>query len=383
MDKLKVMTVFGTRPEAIKMAPLVKELEGREEFDSLCCVTAQHRQMLDSVLDIFHITPQFDLDIMEPRQTLSTITTKCLLGMEEIFRQVRPDLVLVHGDTSTTFAGALAAFYQQIPVGHVEAGLRTYNRYSPYPEEMNRCMVGRLAELHFCPTPANRDNLLAEGIRDGVFVTGNTVIDALHTTVRRDYTFSTPVLNGLDYEGKKVIVVTCHRRENYGQPMENIMGALRQLAEDYPHEVELVYPVHLSPVVQEAAHRHLDGLDNVQLIEPLMADEMHNLMARSYLVLTDSGGLQEEAPALGKPVLVMRRETERPEAVAAGTVKVAGVERADIVALARALIEDSEAYAAMAHAVNPYGDGRACGRIAQAIAHHFGRGEAPRPFGGA
>ncbi|MBP3486396.1 MAG: UDP-N-acetylglucosamine 2-epimerase (non-hydrolyzing), partial [Oscillospiraceae bacterium] len=223
MDKLKVMTVFGTRPEAIKMAPLVKELEGREEFDSLCCVTAQHRQMLDSVLDIFHIIPQFDLDIMEPRQTLSTITTKCLLGMEEIFRQVRPDLVLVHGDTSTTFAGALAAFYQQIPVGHVEAGLRTYNRYSPYPEEMNRCMVGRLAELHFCPTPANRDNLLAEGIRDGVFVTGNTVIDALHTTVRRDYTFSTPVLNGLDYEGKKVIVVTCHRRENYGQPMENIM----------------------------------------------------------------------------------------------------------------------------------------------------------------
>ena len=292
MDKLKVMTIFGTRPEAIKMAPLVKELENRPEFDSFCCVTAQHRQMLDSVLDIFHITPEFDLDIMEERQSLSTITCKCLLGMEDVFEQVRPDLVLVHGDTSTTFAGALAAYYHQISVGHVEAGLRTGDKYSPYPEEMNRSMVGRLADLHFCPTETNRRNLAREGIVRGVYVTGNTVIDALGTTVRDDFQFTTEVLNRLDYKGKKVIVVTCHRRENYGRPMEEIMTALRKLAIAYEDQVELVYPVHLSPVVQEAAHSHLDGLENVHLVEPLTADEMHNLMARSYMVMTDSGGLQ-------------------------------------------------------------------------------------------
>jgi UDP-N-acetylglucosamine 2-epimerase len=383
MNKWKVMTIFGTRPEAIKMAPLVKELESRPEFDSYCCVTAQHRQMLDSVLDIFDLHPQFDLDIMEPRQTLSTITTKCLLGMEKVFEQVKPDLVLVHGDTSTTFAGALAAFYHQVAVGHVEAGLRTYDKYSPFPEEMNRSMVGRLADLHFCPTEANRRNLEAEGIRKGVFVTGNTVIDALHTTVVKEYHFATEILNSLDYEGKKIIVVTCHRRENYGEPMEHIMTALRRVAEECAGEVELVYPVHLSPVVQEAAHRHLDGLDNVHLIEPLVADEMHNLMARSYLVMTDSGGLQEEAPALGKPVLVLRRETERPEAVAAGTVKIAGTEENDIVDLALELIRDESAYQRMAHAVNPYGDGRACQRIADAILYHFGcREQPPETFGG-
>ncbi len=381
MDKLKVMTIFGTRPEAIKMAPLVMELERRPEIESLCCVTAQHRQMLDSVLGIFHLTPQFDLDIMEPRQTLSTITSKCLLGLEKVFQEVRPDLVLVHGDTSTTFAGALAAYYQQIAVGHVEAGLRTWDKYSPFPEEMNRSMVGRLADLHFCPTEANRRNLAAEGITRGVYVTGNTVIDALNTTVRKEHSFTDPALNGLDCEGKKLLVVTCHRRENYGEPMEQIMSALRCIAERYADQVELVYPVHLSPVVQEVAHRHLDGLPNVHLVDPLQADEMHNLMSRSYLVLTDSGGLQEEAPALGKPVLVLRRETERPEAVEAGTVRIAGTRGEDIIAMTEELIESPAAYEAMARAVNPYGDGHACRRIADAILYHFGRSDRPpEPF---
>lgn len=381
MSKRKVMTIFGTRPEAIKMAPLVKELERREGVESICCVTAQHRQMLDSVLDIFQIRPDYDLDIMESRQTLSTITTKCLLGMEKVFDEVKPDLVLVHGDTSTTFAGALAAFYHQVAVGHVEAGLRTWDKYSPFPEEMNRSMVGRLADLHFCPTESNRRNLAAEGIEKGVFVTGNTVIDALQTTVQDGYTFKTKELNELD-PNRKLIVVTCHRRENYGQPMENIMTALRMLAEKYSDTIELVYPVHLSPVVQEAAHRNLDGLPNVHLIQPLLADEMHNLMARSYMVMTDSGGLQEEAPALGKPVLVLRRETERPEAVAAGTVKIAGTEVEDIMAMACELLDDPAAYAEMAHAVNPYGDGQACRRIVDAILYHFGDTDtAPEEFG--
>ncbi|MBD5119146.1 MAG: UDP-N-acetylglucosamine 2-epimerase (non-hydrolyzing) [Clostridiales bacterium] len=380
MNKLKVMTIFGTRPEAIKMAPLVKELEGREEIESICCVTAQHRQMLDTVLDIFRLKPQFDLDIMEQSQTLSTITSKCLLGLEGVFHEVRPDLVLVHGDTSTTFAGALAAFYQQIAVGHVEAGLRTWDKYSPFPEEMNRSMVGRLAELHFCPTAANRRNLEAEGISKGLFVTGNTVIDALQTTVVKSFTFAEDILNRLDYEGKKVILVTCHRRENYGQPMEDIMSALAHIAQTHP-EAELVYPVHLSPVVGECAHRHLDGMENVHLTAPLDVEEMHNLMARSYLVMTDSGGLQEEAPALGKPVLVLRKETERPEAVEAGTVRLAGVDHDEIIRLADELLNDPAAYQEMAHAVNPYGDGKACRRIADGILYHFGRTEQPpEPF---
>mgnify|MGYP001128611700 FL=1 len=380
MNKLKVMTVFGTRPEAIKMAPLVKELESRDEVESICCVTAQHRQMLDSVLNIFGIRPQFDLDIMEQSQTLSTITSKCLLGLEKVFQQVRPDLVLVHGDTSTTFAGALAAFYQQIAVGHVEAGLRTWDRYSPFPEEMNRAMVGRLAQLHFCPTAANRRNLEAEGITKGLYVTGNTVIDALQTTVAENFNFGEDALNRLDYQGKRVILVTCHRRENYGAPMEDIMAALARIARSH-RSVELVYPVHLSPVVQECAHRNLDGLDNVHLIAPLDVEEMHNLMARSFLVMTDSGGLQEEAPALGKPVLVLRKETERPEAVEAGTVKLAGVEYGEIVRLADELLDDPAAYQGMAHAVNPYGDGTACRRIADGILYHSGRRDTPpEPF---
>ena len=380
MNRIRVMTIFGTRPEAIKMAPLALELSRRPQIDALCCVTAQHRQMLDSVLDIFRLVPDFDLNIMEPRQTLSTITSKCLLGMEEVLEQARPDLVLVHGDTSTTFAGALAAFYHRVPVGHVEAGLRTYDKYSPYPEEMNRRMVSAIADLHFCPTPSNRDNLAREGIEQGVFLTGNTVIDALQTTVVKDFHFSEGVLNDLDYVNRKVILVTCHRRENYGTPMAHIMTALRRVADAFP-DVELVYPVHLSPVVQEAAHQYLDGHPRIHLIAPLAVDEMHNLMARCHLVMTDSGGLQEEAPALGKPVLVLRRETERPEAVAAGTVQLAGTEEEPIFQMASRLLTDPSAYAAMAHAANPYGDGRACGRIADAIEYRFGlRAQPPAPF---
>ncbi len=380
MKQVKVMTIFGTRPEAVKMAPLALELSRREGIEALCCVTAQHREMLDSVLEIFGLQPDYDLNIMEPRQTLSAITSKCLTGVEQVLEQANPDLVLVHGDTSTTFAGALAAFYHKIPVGHVEAGLRTYDKWSPYPEEMNRKMVGAIADLHFCPTAANRDNLARENITQGVFLTGNTVIDALQTTVVKDFTFAEEVLNRLDYVNRKVILITCHRRENYGQPMADIMTALRRVADGVP-EAELVYPVHLSPVVQETARQYLDGHPRIHLIPPLAVDEMHNLMARCYLVMTDSGGLQEEAPALGKPVLVLRRETERPEAVEAGTVKLAGVRQEDIVKLAEELLTDRAAYDAMAHAVNPYGDGMACRRIADAIEWRFGlRREAPEEF---
>ena len=381
MKQIRVMTIFGTRPEAIKMAPLVLELQSRQNIQSICCVTAQHRQMLDAVLELFRLKPDYDLNIMEPRQTLSTITTKCLLGMEEVLEQAKPDLVLVHGDTSTTFAGALAAFYHQVKVGHVEAGLRTWDKYSPFPEEMNRKLVGDIADLHFCPTKSNVANLAREDITDGVFITGNTVIDALKTTVVKDYHFSTELLNQLDYEHKKIILVTCHRRENYGQPMANIMTALRRVAESF-EDVELVYPVHLSPVVREAAAKYLSGHQRIHLIDPLDVEEMHNLMARSYLVMTDSGGLQEEAPALARPVLVLRRETERPEAVEAGTVKIAGTEEETIFRMASELLTDEKAYHEMAHAVNPYGDGFACRRIVDAIEWQFGlRSDKPEQFG--
>ncbi|MCI9170585.1 MAG: UDP-N-acetylglucosamine 2-epimerase (non-hydrolyzing) [Lawsonibacter sp.] len=376
MKRLKVMTVFGTRPEAIKMAPLALELSSRPELEAVCCVTAQHREMLDSVLDIFGLKPDYDLNVMEPRQTLSTIAAKCLNGMDGVLEQARPDLVLVHGDTSTTFAGALAAFYHKIPVGHVEAGLRTYDKWSPYPEEINRKLVGAIADLHFCPTVANRDNLARENITKGVFLTGNTVIDALQTTIVKDFAFRSDILNDLDYVNRQVILITCHRRENYGQPMVNIMTALRRVADAFP-EAELVYPVHLSPVVQEAAHKYLDNHPRIHLTSPLDVREMHNLMARCHLVMTDSGGLQEEAPALGKPVLVLRKETERPEAVAAGTVRLAGVEEEVIFQMASRLLSDRAEYDKMAHAANPYGDGHACRRIADAIIWHFGRRETP------
>ena len=379
MSKKKVMSVFGTRPEAIKMAPLVQQLARSEHFESICCLTGQHRQMLDSVMEIFRLHADYDLDIMERSQTLSTITTKTLLGMEKVIAEAMPDLILVHGDTTTAFAGALSAFYQKVPVGHVEAGLRTFDKYSPYPEEMNRNLIGKIADLHFSPTLSNAENLRREHMAGEIFITGNTVIDAMKTTVREDFTFSDERLNQLDFS-RRVIVMTCHRRENYGEPMAAIMRAVRKLAEAHP-EVTVVYPVHLSPVVQQAAHSGLDGLSNVLLIDPIDVEQMHNLMARAYLVLTDSGGLQEEAPALGKPVLVMRRETERPEAIAAGTARLAGVEEQTIVSMTEELLESPTAYEKMAKAVNPYGDGNACARIEQAIAWYFGlTSERPEHF---
>lgn len=374
---LKIMTIFGTRPEAVKMAPLVKELESRPEFQSVCCITAQHREMLDDVLDLFEIKPDYDLDIMEERQSLFTITSKCLLGLKDVLDEVKPNLVLVHGDTSTTFSSALASFYHQTPVGHVEAGLRTYDKYSPFPEEMNRTLVGDLSELHFSPTAANRNNLSKEGITDHVFITGNTVIDALKTTVQPDYHFRNQLLNQMDYQNKRVILVTCHRRENYGEPMENIMRALRRLTENYS-DVELVYPVHLSPYVREVAQKYLSGHPRIHLIDPLTPDEMHNLMARSYFVMTDSGGLQEEAPALGRPLLVLRRETERPEAIEAGTVRLAGTDENTVFSYASQLLDNPSIYQKMAKAVNPYGDGNACHRIADAILWWSGK-SAVRP----
>lgn len=380
MKNIKVMTVFGTRPEAIKMAPLVHALEQNEHTESIVCVTAQHRQMLDQVLDIFDIKPDYDLDIMEQRQTLATITEKSLHGLDTVLEEAKPDIVLVHGDTSTTFAGALAAFYHKIPVGHVEAGLRTYDKYSPFPEEMNRKLVGQIADLHFAPTARNRDNLAREQITDGVLVCGNTVVDAIHMTVRDDFAFRDPALQALDFKNDRVVLVTAHRRENYGEPMENICRAIARLSDRYP-DVHFVYPVHLSPYVRETAEKFLGGRDRVHLIAPLAVDEMHNLMARCYLIMTDSGGLQEEAPSLGKPVLVLRHETERPEAIEAGTVKLAGIVEDQIFQMACELFDDAQAYEKMAHAVNPYGDGHTCARIVQAIEHHFGlRADAPESF---
>ena len=371
MKKYKIMSVFGTRPEAIKMAPLVKELGKYDDLESICCLTGQHREMLDSVMEIFKLQADFDLNIMEKRQTLSTITTKTLLGMERVMEQCKPDMILVHGDTSTTFAGALAAFYHQVPVGHVEAGLRTYDKYSPFPEEMNRTLVGDIADLHFSPTRANAENLRRESVAGEIFITGNTAIDAMGYTVKTDRKFQNELLNRLDFEHHRIIAVTCHRRENYGKPMEDIMSAIAEVVRTH-EDVEVVYPVHLSPVVRECAQKYLGGKERIHLIDPLDVEEMHNLLARCFMVMTDSGGLQEEAPALGKPVLVMRRETERPEAIAAGTAKLAGVTYEGVLAEANRLLDDPTAYQAMAKAVNPYGDGHACRRIAQAIRWHFG-----------
>ena len=370
MKPVKVMLVFGTRPEAIKMAPLYLELKRRPEIECIACVTAQHRKMLDDVLNCFGIKPDFDLDVMKVGQTLSYITSSVLNGFGEVLREARPDLVLVHGDTTTAFAAALAAFYERIPVGHVEAGLRTYDRYSPFPEEMNRCLVGRLAEHHFAPTSHNAQNLKKEGITENVFITGNTVIDAMKYTVG-DGSFKTKELRELDFAKRRVIAMTCHRRENYGEPMENIFRAVKRIAEVFD-DVSVVYPVHLSPYVRETADKILSRIPNIHLIEPLDAMEMHRLMSKSFFVMTDSGGLQEEAPALGKPVLVMRRETERPEALEAGTVELAGVEENRIFELASELLNDTAVYSRMAKAVNPYGDGEACTRIAEAILFSFG-----------
>ncbi|MCX7921032.1 MAG: UDP-N-acetylglucosamine 2-epimerase (non-hydrolyzing) [Clostridia bacterium] len=366
------MTVFGTRPEAVKMAPLVKEFEKYEQIDSIVCVTAQHRQMLDQVLEMFDITPNHDLNIMQSRQTLVDITTRSLEGLSKVLDEVKPDIVLVHGDTTTTFAGSLAAFYKQIAIGHVEAGLRTFDKYFPYPEEMNRKLTGALCDLHFAPTASNQANLLNEGIKENkIYVTGNTVIDALKTTVKKDYVFQSDELKNIEYHTKRVITVTAHRRENLGEPLHNICNALKHIADKY-EDVEIVYPVHLNPAVQEVANKILGGNERVHLIHPLDVQDMHNLMDRSYMIMTDSGGLQEEAPSLGKPVLVLRNETERPEAVAAGTVKLAGTTEEKIIALAEELLENTDEYNRMAKAVNPYGDGRASERIAKALLYEFG-----------
>lgn len=363
---IKVMSVFGTRPEAIKMCPLVKELEKHHEIESIVCLTGQHREMLQQVIDIFNITVKYNLDIMQPRQTLTTITISVLEKMENVLTEEKPDIVLVHGDTTTSFVAALAAFYQQIPVGHVEAGLRTFDKYSPFPEEMNRSLTGRIAELHFAPTENNRRNLENENITKNVFVTGNTVIDAFQTTVKEEYQYRVQELNSVDTKNKRCILMTAHRRENLGKPLENICRAVKRIVLEF-EDVEVVYPVHLNPVVQNTAHSILDGIERVHLIQPLDVEDMHNLMSRSYLVMTDSGGLQEEAPACGVPVLVLRTETERPEAVEAGTVKVVGVDEDEIYNSAKEMLTNRQLYEIMARAVNPYGDGHASERIVQNI----------------
>ncbi len=376
MSKIKVMTVFGTRPEAIKMAPLVHELERHDEIQSIVCVTAQHRQMLDQVLDIFKIKPDYDLNIMKQRQTLTTITTGALEGLDNVIKEAKPDIVLVHGDTTTSFVGALAAFYNKVPVGHVEAGLRTFDKYSPFPEEMNRNLTGRIAEMHFAPTKSNKQNLLRENIPEkDIFITGNTVIDAMKTTVKDDFKFGEG-LEKADFSGRRVILVTAHRRENLGQPLRNICNALKRIANDFP-DVQIVYPVHLNPAVREVANEILGNNPSVLLIDPVDVNELHNAMHRSYMIMTDSGGLQEEAPSLGKPVLVLRNETERPEAIEAGTVKLAGIDEDVIYNMAHTLLTDKEEYNKMANAVNPYGDGKASERIVDAILYRFGKGSRP------
>lgn len=379
-NKIKVMSVFGTRPEAIKMAPLIKELEKRQNIESIVCLTGQHREMLMQVLNTFDIEADFNLDIMRPGQTVTTITMDVLSGMENILKDTKPDVMFVHGDTSTSFAGALAAFYAGVRVGHVEAGLRTYDKLSPFPEEMNRQMTSRLADLHFAPTAANRKNLLSENISDNVFVTGNTVIDALKTTVGNNYHFSDEALEAIDFSDAKYILLTAHRRENLGQPLRQICRAVRILARDNA-DVKFIYPMHLNPLVRNTAREILGGMDNIILTEPVDVCDMHNLMNRCYMVMTDSGGLQEEAPALGKPVLVLRTETERPEAVTAGTVKIAGVDTDTIVDMANTLIRDKAAYSRQAEAVNPYGDGHASARICDAVLYYFGLGDKPKDFG--
>lgn len=363
---MKVMSVFGTRPEAIKMCPLVKKLEKTDGIESVVCLTGQHREMLQQVIDIFGTKVDYNLDIMKPQQTLTTITSSILEKIELVLLKEKPDIVLVHGDTTTSFVVALAAFYQQIPVGHVEAGLRTFDKYSPFPEEMNRNLTGKIAELHFAPTENNKENLRREGITKNVFVTGNTVIDAFQTTVKKDYIFKADTLKTLDFERKRCVLITAHRRENLGQPLENICNAIKRLSEQYKNMV-FIYPVHLNPAVRNNANRILGNLENVYLIPPVDVEDMHNIMARSFLVMTDSGGLQEEAPACGVPVLVLRTETERPEAVEAGTVKVVGVDEDIIYEEAINLIENPLEYEKMAKAVNPYGDGHACERIVQNI----------------
>ncbi|WP_282033760.1 non-hydrolyzing UDP-N-acetylglucosamine 2-epimerase [Metabacillus indicus] len=376
--KLKVMTIFGTRPEAIKMAPLVLELEKYpDEIDSIVTVTAQHRQMLDQVLELFEVKPDHDLNIMKDRQTLTGVTTKALEGLDEVMKEVKPDLVLVHGDTTTTFVASLAAFYNQIAVGHVEAGLRTWNKYSPFPEEVNRQITGVIADLHFAPTNKAEHNLLQENKNgETIYITGNTAIDALKTTVKENYTHEVLEKVGSD----RMILLTAHRRENLGQPMRNMFRAIKRLITEH-EDVQVVYPVHLNPAVREVADEVLGNDPRIHLIEPLGVYDFHNFAAKAHIILTDSGGVQEEAPSLGVPVLVLRDTTERPEGIEAGTLKLAGTEEETIYQLAYELLNDKDRYEAMSKASNPYGDGEASRRIVEAILHHFEkRSDKPVPF---
>ena len=373
MKKIKVMTVFGTRPEAIKMAPVVLELKKYPDLITpIVAVTAQHRDMLDQVLNLFNIKPDYDLNIMAQGQTLFDITTKAMNGLNEVLSKEKPDIVLVHGDTTTTFAGALAAYYHETAVGHVEAGLRTYNKYSPFSEEMNRKLTGAIADLHFAPTDTARGNLKAEGTKeDKIFVTGNTVIDALHKTVTDDFKFDDEKLANIDYENKRIILVTTHRRENLGEPMRHVYKALKDIVNEFD-DVEIVFPVHKNPKVREVVNEELGNIKAVHLIDPLDYEPFANLMHRAFLVLTDSGGIQEEAPSLGKPVLVLRDTTERPEAVKAGTVKLIGTERQKVYEETKYLLTDHDEYQRMANTCNPYGDGKASKRIIEAILYHYG-----------
>ncbi|WP_309143474.1 non-hydrolyzing UDP-N-acetylglucosamine 2-epimerase [Bacillus sp. V3B] len=365
---IKVMTIFGTRPEAIKMAPLVLELQKHpEHFESIVTVTAQHRQMLDQVLSIFEIVPDYDLNIMKDRQTLIGVTTRALEGLDKVMKEVKPDIVLVHGDTSTTFVASLAAFYNQITVGHVEAGLRTWNKYSPFPEEMNRQLTGVIADLHFSPTSKSADNLIQENKqKDRIFITGNTAIDALKTTVKEEY--SHEVLDSVGDD--RLILLTAHRRENLGEPMRNMFRAIKRIVEEHS-DIKVVYPVHMNPAVREVADEILGNDSRIQLIEPLDVIDFHNFASRAHLILTDSGGVQEEAPSLGVPVLVLRDTTERPEGIEAGTLKLAGIEEETIYSLAKELLTNSNEYERMTKAANPYGDGEASRRICEAIRFHF------------
>ena len=365
---IKVMSIFGTRPEAIKMAPLVKELEKREEIESIVCVTAQHREMLDQVLETFEIIPDYDLNIMKQGQTLTDITTRALNGLEEVIKECKPDIVLVHGDTTTTFAGALAAFYSGVAIGHVEAGLRTNDKYSPYPEEMNRQMVDCMTDMYFAPTLVSKENLLKENIEESkIYVTGNTAIDAMATTVKDDYTH--PELDWIK-DNERMILLTAHRRENLGEPMRNIFKAIRRIVDEFEN-VKVIYPIHLNPKVREVANEVFAGVDRVKLIEPLEVFDFHNFQNKSFIILTDSGGIQEEAPSLGKPVLVLRDTTERPEGIKAGTLKLVGTAEETIYEETKKLLTDKEEYEKMSHASNPYGDGTASKQITDAIIKKF------------
>lgn len=371
MNKIKVLSVFGTRPEAIKMCPLVKVLEKDDRFESIVCVTAQHREMLDAVLDIFHVKPQYDLNIMSHGQTIIDVANKVLTGVDRVIKDCKPDIVLVHGDTSTTLNGALAAFYNQVQIGHVEAGLRTGDIYSPFPEEANRKLTGAITALHFAPTETNKENLAKENITKNVYITGNTVIDALLSVVDKNHKFQEETLNSIDFDNNKVVLLTAHRRENWGEPMKDIFAAVRRLTEEND-DVQIIFPMHRNPLIRELATKSFKGIEErIHLIEPLEYVDFTNLMARCYLIMTDSGGIQEEAPALGKPVMVLRTETERPEAVEAGTVKLAGINKETIFNIANELVNNKEAYDKMAHAANPYGDGEACEKIVEMIFGHL------------